>query len=137
MGCGLTQGLWDCHFVQVYHSITSAADKMHMGVCVSVEAFHAPDCGHTRCQTLFLEQVQVPVDGSYGKVGNVGLQLGVDGFGGGVRRRLPQAVENGIALAEMFGLRHVITSLNENNSYLQLKYIMPSFTCQHFFEKYF
>ena len=55
------KGFGDLHLHQVCNAVTTGADKMHMWVCVSIEAFHTMDGGNHTCQPLLPEQIQIPV----------------------------------------------------------------------------
>ena len=90
-----------------------AADEMHMGIGVGIEPFHTLDRGHTHDLALILEVGQVPVDGSHGQVGDVVLQVGVDGLCGGVGVCASQIFQNRIALSEtLFASCHGNTSFH-------------------------
>ena len=53
--------LRNCHLGQVRYAVADGADKMHMGICVSVEALNAIDRSQAGDETLLLEQRQVSV----------------------------------------------------------------------------
>ena len=128
--CRLGEGIGDLHGFQVDDCAAVIANEVYMGTGISVEPFHAGHGRNAHCQALLLEQIQVPIPRTHGKVGDLGLQLLKQRLGRGMLLGHSQTVEDGVPLAEML-CDHVATSfLNENDSYLHLDYIMPIPICQ-------
>ena len=75
--CRRTQARQIGHPAQVLNTSALGADEVDMGVGVPVKALHAFDRSHADDQPLLLKQSQVPVHRAQGKIGDLGLQLGV------------------------------------------------------------
>ena len=70
--------------IQITYRSTFLTDEVDVGAGVAIKPLHTFDCGHADCQTLLLEQVQVPVDRAHRQVRDLSLQLSKDSFRGGM-----------------------------------------------------
>ena len=67
------EGLGNFHFRKIVYPSTACANEMHMGVCVSVKAFHTLNGSHTDDHALLFEKSQVPVHRTDAQVGDLGF----------------------------------------------------------------
>ena len=101
-GFGLRKQLGgNLHLMQVNDRIAVPTDEMHMGVGISVVAFHTLDGGHTLYHPLLSELCQIPIHRCHAQIGDLSFQVGVNGLGGRMSVGCLQVGENGVTLAEI------------------------------------
>ena len=113
----LTKGVGWVEIFHINDASTVAADEMDVWVCVKIEMLITTVNPHRIDQPFLLEHGQVPVNRTQGEIGDLGLELGVDPFGGRMGCRTSHAFQNGIALFAVLSGRHHYHLLNNNDYY--------------------
>ena len=98
------------HLGHIQYRAASAANEMHMGLDVAIEALHAAHRCHAGDDSLALEERQIPVDRCQGDIRVLLPEHLVELLGAGVARCPPKAGQDGIPFAKLFGRFQAMSS---------------------------